>query len=86
MLSAGRPLICFPEETEEANNIAGSTQVPLLSCATPEEVTIALNQSMSNGQIDVQDDEGLRNLTWEAQSEKLEKVFKDVLSEDGSHG
>jgi hypothetical protein len=86
MLSAGRPLICFPEETEEAKNIAGSTQVPLLSCATPEEVTIALNQSMSNGQIDVQDDEGLRNLTWEAQSEKLEKVFKDVLSEDGSHG
>ena len=81
MLSAGRPLICYPQETEEAIEIARSTSVPLLSCDSPEQIPEALDQSLNIGQIDVEEDGGLRELTWESQASKLEEIFLNAMKQ-----
>jgi len=80
MLSAGRPLICYPEETEEAVEISQSTSVPLFSCDSPEQVSEALDQSLNIGLINIQEDGGLKALTWESQAKKLEEIFLNVAN------
>jgi len=80
MLSAGRPLICYPQETEEAVEISQSTSVPLFSCDSPEKVSEALDHSLNIGLIDIQEDGGLKALTWESQAKKLEEIFLNVAN------
>tara|TARA_B100000315_G_C14586935_1_gene593522 strand:+ start:665 stop:1900 length:1236 start_codon:yes stop_codon:yes gene_type:complete len=79
MLSAGRPLICYPEEAKEAIEISQSTVVPLFSCESPEKISAALDQSLKTGHFDIEDDSGLKKLTWESQSEKLAEILSDTL-------
>jgi len=82
MLSIGRPIICFPAETEEAIAITNSTSVPFYSCKTPKEISLALDQSLKKEIVDVANDAGLKNLTWEAQAIKLENLFQNIVDQN----
>ena len=85
MLSAGRPLICYPHETDEAIEITRSTNVPLLSCNNPEQISEALDQSLKTGQISIEADRGLKEHTWETQAKILEEIFLNVINKtDGA--
>ena len=79
MLSSGRPLICYPAETEEAIEIAGTTNVPLHSCTSPGEIATALQESLNFIAVEVMNDAGLQNFTWEVQVQKLADLFQNVL-------
>ena len=63
LLSAGRPVVCYPAEIEEAINIAREANVDLYSCSRPEEVARALSESLTTGSIKVSDNKFLCKLT-----------------------
>ena len=85
LLSAGRPVICYPSEIEEAINIANRSNVDLHSCNKAEDVAQALSKSLNTSSINVSNNEFLQKLTWHNQSIKLEALFKKILDLEKIH-
>ncbi len=79
ILSAGRPVICYPEETDEVIDIANATNIAFHSCSTPEKISEALSQSLSTASNNVHKNENLKQLTWNFQAKKLETLFQDII-------
>ena len=79
MLSAGRPIICYPEENSEAIGIAKATNIDLHSCGTAREISQALSESLNTQSNKVAENEHLRELTWDYQAKKLEYLFLNIL-------
>jgi len=79
MLSAGRPIICYPEENNEAIEIAKTTNITLHSCKSAIEISQALNKSLNTLSNRVAENEKLKELTWDSQAKKLENLFKTIL-------
>ena len=79
LLSAGRPIICYPEEIDEAIEIAKGTNITLHSCSTSIEISEALSESLKTQSNKVAENKHLRELTWDFQAKKLENLFKTIL-------
>ena len=80
LLSAGRPVICYPSEIDEAIRIAKEANIDLHSCNRVDEVTKALSKSLTTNSIKASDNKHLRKLTWHSQAIKLETLFKRILN------
>jgi len=80
MLSAGRPIVCYPEESIEAIRIAKSTKIDLYSCKSVQEVSEALSECLITKTRNLRQNEELRNFTWEFQAKKLEHFFLSVVA------
>ena len=81
ILSAGRPIICYPKESDEVINIARATNIDLHSCSTPLEISNALSESINTKSNEVGKNKALEELTWNSQAKKLENLFKTILKD-----
>jgi hypothetical protein len=79
ILSAGRPVICYPEESNEVINIAKATNIALHSCSSPENISEALSQSLNTASNKVNKNKRLKELTWNFQARKLEALFQNII-------
>ena len=79
ILSAGRPIICYPEESSEVINLANATNINFYSCSTPENISQALSESLNTASNKVRENKALRELTWNFQARKLENLFQNIL-------
>ncbi len=85
MFSTGRPLICYPGETDEAVEIAQTMKNPFFSCNTSKEIASALEQSLNFNPIEGPAANDLHKFTWESQARELENLFQDVINEEGKN-
>lgn len=78
LLSAGRPVLCYPAESAEARQIADQSGGLLLSCADGIQVAEALDR-VAAGAAPASGSAGMAQFTFSAQAERLEDVFRQVL-------
>jgi len=79
ILSAGRPIICYPEESNEVIDIAKTTNVPLYSCNSLQDISKALSESLNTESKKIKENKALKNLTWNFQAKRLEDLFQNIL-------
>lgn len=81
LLAAGRPVICHPEESEEARRIAGEAGVPFYSCSDRTALCAALAQVADAAAVGAGfavDRRALARYTWEVQAAILERVLEEA--------
>lgn len=78
LLSAGRPVVSFPAEGEEAPLLAYAMGGALLSCADEGDLTAALDRLAAGEPFAAATAEGMRPFTWAAQAETLARLFQAV--------
>ena len=86
LLAAQRPILCLPEEIEEARSLAAAVGGRLYSCATAGSVAKALADVWSMRNDPAHDDGGprLQALSWDAQTTNLLGGFAAAGIDAGS--
>ncbi|HEC14414.1 MAG TPA: hypothetical protein ENI72_01520 [Rhodospirillales bacterium] len=84
LLAAGRPVLSFPGESDEAVGIAAKVGGCLLACETEEDVARALQKTFSAPPA-APNTEKINAYSWPAQAEKLAAVL-ERLAQDGQGG
>lgn len=79
LLAAGRPVLCYPAEMEEAVQLAASTGGTLHSCATPKAVADSF-RVIETAPDELADRNRLRAYAWNAQATKLTNILQDVIT------
>ena len=81
LIAANRPILCFPGESDEAQNIADETGARLYRCATGEQLLAALDQALGSDGTDKSaiSAEKLSRYSWDGQAEILEDVLRQVI-------
>jgi len=77
LLAAGKPILCFPEEIDEARRIADEVGGVLYSCATQADIKAVLTQSMDR-EASAGMNRAIDTYSWQGQSVILEKVLADA--------
>lgn len=79
MLAADRPIVCLPEECDEAKGIVREVGGILHSCRTADEVVAAMRQiEASPGGPSGVSRQVLERYSWDAQAQVLEQVLRRV--------
>lgn len=79
-LATGRPVLCYPGETEEFKTLAREVNGPLFSCDTVADVKHALS-TIEAGRYPALDRRGLEAYSWDAQAAALDRVFSSALEQ-----
>lgn len=80
LLVAGRPVLAFPGENEEARRIARETGGVLHVCGSESEIVDALEGCRATGDAAGPDREKLAAYGWEAQAVRLSQLFERVAA------
>jgi hypothetical protein len=75
-----RPILCLPQEHEETIKLVRALGVPFRSCDTAETVAEALADFHAAPHVPCADRNGLARFSWDAQSVRLETVFKRLCA------
>ena len=81
LLSAGRPVVCYPEDVPEAAAIAAATGATLHSCRTGGDLEGALEQAFGDEPPAPPPAAAFRPYTWEAQGAVLAELLQRVAAE-----
>lgn len=73
MLSAGRPILCLPDETGEAHVLARQVGGSLTGCSDPDSVARALATLAPVGEP-----AGIGDFTWDAQARVLARLLEEA--------
>ncbi len=78
LIAADRPILCYPEESDEAKDIVADVSAMLYSCDSVAEIQHALTSAMGR-HFTHADGARLDRYSWDAQAEKLLAVFNRVV-------
>ena len=83
LFAAGRPILCYPGESDEAATIAEQMGADFYRCGSGEDLIEAFEQTLGPkaATAGTLNREKLALYSWEEQGARLEAVFKDVLTD-----
>jgi glycosyltransferase involved in cell wall biosynthesis len=77
LLAAGRPILSFPGETEEARRITKETGGTLFPCSSADEIGAVLSSCYESATPERTDLRKLDKFSWEAQAVKLVEILEE---------
>ncbi len=81
LLSAGRPVICYPKDLPEAVEIAAETGAALHSCATVEALAGAFDQTLRGEALTPSAADAFDRFSWQSQGRVLADVLKRAVTD-----
>lgn len=84
LLACGQPVLAFPGETEEAQQLAADSGGELFCPASHAELATALNLLLARPLAPVPLSTGRDSFTWTAQAIRLEQVFRQAIEGSGT--
>lgn len=79
LLAFQKPIICVPNEHQEAVQLANNSNIPLFQCENADSVTESLIECTEKNTSQPANIEFLKSLTWDAQAAHLIHCFEQVL-------
>lgn len=79
LFAAGRPILCYPGESEEVEAIAKQVNAPLYRCRSEAELQDVFDQTLgpNSSHGGAVNQEALAGFSWEEQAVRLEAVFEE---------
>ncbi len=80
LIAAGRPMISFPADAGEAQDIAKETAAAFYACGSGGEIIAALTEIAANPGVQPDNRDKIADFSWETQSARLEDLLQTAIA------